>query len=61
MSSTNDDMGIDFQDFVIGMCQAQHNKDNPDHRCKCKSVAEMVLRHFEGHKNGKEEKENKKS
>jgi hypothetical protein len=41
--------GMTYQDFLIGMKQAQHNQDNPNHRCECKSIVEMIMKHFEMH------------
>ena len=41
---------ISYFEFMVGMEQAHHNKDNPDHRCECKSLSEMILKHFEAHK-----------
>jgi len=41
---------ITFFEFSVGMRQARHNKENPDHRCECKSIPEMIEKHFEMHK-----------
>jgi hypothetical protein len=45
--------GMTYFDFMVGMYQAQHNKDNPNHRCECKSIVEMIQKHFEMHKEDK--------
>jgi len=47
---TDEIKGMPAFEFMIGLEQARHNKENPNHRCECKSVAEMILKHFEMHK-----------
>jgi len=41
---------ISLFEFSVGMRQAQHNKENPNDRCECKSISEMIEKHFEMHK-----------
>ena len=41
---------ITLFEFTVGMRQAKHNHDNPKHRCECKSIPEMIAKHFEMHK-----------
>ena len=42
--------GITLFEFSVGMRQAKHNHNNPNHRCECKSIPEMIEKHFELHK-----------
>lgn len=38
-------------EFLIGMLQATHNKENPKRRCNCKNIIEMAKLHFDIHLN----------
>lgn len=42
--------GMTVLEFAIGMLQATHNRENPNHKCMCKSVTEMLELHFDKHK-----------
>jgi len=42
--------GMSIFEFAVAMTQVEHNKKNPDHKCECKSIGEMIGRHFQIHK-----------